>query len=90
MRIDEKIDKYLGEGNIIDTIKKDIDKLKKALTKKAKSKGIYENFGQKEVRKLEDKYSDYQYKYEDKEAWNEIRKFDYWCMTQRVDSKKRK
>jgi len=35
---------------------KDIEKFKKQLIAKAKNKGIYENFGQKEVSKLEDKY----------------------------------
>jgi hypothetical protein len=34
----------------------DINKAKKSLIAKAKSKGIYENFGQKERRLLEDKY----------------------------------
>ena len=39
-----------------------IQKAKNALIKKAKDKNLYENFGQKEVRKLEDKFinsSDY-------------------------------
>ena len=51
------------------------------LIKVAKSKGLYENFGQKEVRALEDKYidlSDYS------EAMNKNRRliqmFDEWCM----------
>lgn len=51
------------------------------LIKKAKSKGLYENFGQKEVRKLEDKFinsSDYS------EEMNKNRRliqiFDEWCM----------
>ena len=34
----------------------DIEKYKKALIAKAKTKGLYENFGQDEVRKLSDKY----------------------------------
>ena len=34
----------------------DILKVKKALVKRAKSKGLYENFGEKELRKLFDTY----------------------------------
>lgn len=52
------------------SIEKDIDKAKKTLISKAKSKGIYENFGQKEVRQLEDKYG----------YNNQIQAFDNWCM----------
>lgn len=48
----------------------DIQKMKKALIAKAKSKGIYENFGQKEVRDLEDKYG----------YTNSVREFDNWAM----------
>jgi hypothetical protein len=48
----------------------DINNAKKSLIAKAKSKGIYENFGQKEVRQLEDKYGSTQ----------EIRDFDNWAM----------
>jgi hypothetical protein len=51
------------------------------LIKKAKTKGLYENFGQKEVRKLEDKFiniSDYS------EEMNSNRRliqmFNEWCM----------
>ena len=45
---------------------KEIEKYKKALSKKK----VYENFGQKEVRKLEDKYG----------YTKEIKEFDHWCM----------
>lgn len=38
------------------TMKKEIEQIKKRLTNKAKSKGIWEYFGQKEVRYLTDKY----------------------------------
>ena len=55
-----------------------MNKVKKTLIKKAGSKGVYEDFGQKEVKKLEDKYSEYQYKKDG--VWDEIRKFDSWCM----------
>lgn len=37
-------------------IRADINKYKKQLITRAIKKGLYENFGQKEVRKLEDKY----------------------------------
>jgi len=48
----------------------DIDKMKKSLIVKAKSKGIYENFGQKEVRQLEDKYG----------YTPAVQKFNEWAM----------
>ena len=48
----------------------DIEKAKKSLIAKAKSKGIYENFGQKERRQLEDKYGN----------TPAIREFDDWAM----------
>jgi hypothetical protein len=48
----------------------DIQKMKNALIRKAKSRGLYENFGQKEVRVLEDKYG----------YTNNVRDFDNWAM----------
>jgi len=48
---------------------KDINKFKKQLIQKAQKKGLYENFGQKEVNKLLEKY-EYQH----------IADFDNWCM----------
>ena len=48
----------------------DIEKEKKALIAKAKKSGIYEDFGQTEVRKLEDKYGYTQ----------NVKMFDDWCM----------
>jgi hypothetical protein len=48
----------------------DINKMKKSLIAKAKSKGIYEDFGQKEVRQLEDKYG----------YTAAIKNFDNWAM----------
>lgn len=42
--------------NDINTLQKEIDQIKKRLTSKAKRQGIWENFGQKEVRYLNDKY----------------------------------
>lgn len=55
---------------------KDIDKAKKRLIKKAIKKGMWENFGQKEVGKLSDKYSNHMMT----ESWNLIVNFDIWCM----------
>ena len=57
--------KYADGGEI-----KDIQKMKKTLIAKAKSRGLYENFGQKEVRVLEDKYG----------YTNNVRDFDNWAM----------
>jgi len=48
------------------------------LINRARNKGIYENFGQNEVRQLEDKYRDCEYK--EREAWDLIRSFSSWCM----------
>tara|TARA_R110001592_G_scaffold145993_1_gene369909 strand:- start:5447 stop:6931 length:1485 start_codon:yes stop_codon:yes gene_type:complete len=48
----------------------DINKFKKQLIAKAKRKGLYENFGQAEVRKLEDKYG----------YSNNVIEFDNWAM----------
>jgi hypothetical protein len=58
-------DSYAKGGEIAD-----IQKMKKALITKAKSRGLYENFGQKEVRVLEDKYG----------YTNNVRDFDNWAM----------
>lgn len=57
-----------------------IERTRQSLLKKVKRTGLYENFGQKEVRQLEDKYinsSDYS------SEMNLIRitlqNFDNWC-----------
>lgn len=55
-------------------IEKDIESIKTSLEKKVKAKGSIENLGQKEISKLQDKYS------EDKEALKKIAEFDKWCM----------
>ncbi|GEM_PF-5049564 len=51
------------------TVFKDIEKMKKRLITKAKKQGLYENFGQKEVGILEDKYG----------YVPPIAEFDDWC-----------
>jgi len=54
----------------------DIVKIKNQLINKAKKRGIWENFGQKEVRQLEEKYlKDF-----DQEAWSKLIDFKEWCM----------
>jgi len=62
-------------------IKTDINKYKKQLINKAKEKGLYEDFGQKEVNKLEKKHIDIS-KYNDEmnERRNLIQDFNNWCM----------
>lgn len=58
-----------------------IKKEKSKLIAKAKAKGLYENFGQKEVRKLEDKFIDISdYGQEMNYNRNQISGFDEWCM----------
>ena len=62
-------------------MKATINRYKKALTLKAKDKGLYENFGQIEVRKLKDKYinlSDYSDKMNNKRKL--LDDFNEWCM----------
>ena len=53
------------------TIFTEICKFKKALIKKAKTKGVYENFGQREINILVSKYG----------RLGLIADFDNWCMT---------
>ena len=58
------------------SINHDIGVAKRKLIAKYREDGIYENFGQREVRKLHDKYSDFLYSSE----FNPIDSFDQWCM----------
>ena len=54
---------------------------KHRLILKAKKSGIYENFGQTEVRKLEDEYSFCQYgDEEERNIWKSIIYFEEWCI----------
>ena len=68
--------------NISNEIRKDIQKRKRKLIQSWKKSGGYENFGQKEVMALEDKYSDYRYQKE----FDLIRAFDNWCMNYTGDT----
>ena len=71
VKTDKDADEYIVEydfakgGEVAD-----INKFKKQLIAKAKRKGLYENFGQAEVRKLEDKYG----------YSNNVIEFDNWAM----------
>ena len=60
-------------------VNRDITHLKSKLMAEALRVGIYENFGQKEVRLLRDKYSEHTYKNDG--VWDAIDKFDEWAMT---------
>lgn len=62
-------------------ISSEVNKIKKNLINKAKRKGLYENFGQIEIRALKDKYSDYQYgNPEQRKQWEMIERLDDWAM----------
>lgn len=64
-----------------DKLSKDIDRAKRDLISKAKSGGIYENFGQDEVRQLKDKYSiGSDYSEDGKMCMSMLNAFDEWCM----------
>jgi len=57
----------------------DIEKLKRRLIEKARTKGLYENFGQKEAFKLKKKYPT-GYMGEERFNMDEIWKFEKWAM----------
>jgi len=65
-------------------LKSDIDRYKKQLIARAAKKGLYENFGEKEISKLKSKYfdelylGDYFKKMEHQRLFKEF--FD-WCAT---------
>ena len=61
--------------NIEKQIEKDIKHYKKQLIAKVKRKGIYENFGENEYRKLKDTYFDYYYT----DTFKPIQDFSEWC-----------
>jgi len=56
-----------------------IAKKKEKLIRIAEEKGIYENFGQKEVRDLRDKYDVYKYLKDGRQACDLINRFSDWC-----------
>lgn len=58
-----------------------INRAKKILIKKAKENGIYENFGQKEVRDIRDKFTTYgDYSAENRNNASKVFNFECWCM----------
>jgi len=67
------------------SLKTDIKKYKNQLIKKARIKGLWENFGQNKVRKLEEKYNynGYANQWSDKKELDtktQIDDFNDWCM----------
>ena len=58
-----------------------INRAKKILIDRAKANGIYENFGQKEVREIKDKFIDYcDYSTEMNNNRRKVDGFSNWCM----------
>lgn len=60
-----------------------IERSKKRLIKKAKAKGLWENFGQDELHKLKEKFDYFSLKYgspEQRKQASQIQAFDNWCM----------
>lgn len=65
-----------------DKLVADIKKMKSILVAKAKRKGIFENFGQNEVRLLKDKYASMREGDSDSMRFvdEKIDSFESWCM----------
>jgi len=61
---------------------KDIRETKEKLIKRAKAKGIYENFGQKEYAELNDKWGKYalQFPGSSKAIAEQLENFFNWCI----------
>jgi len=63
-------------------LKAEIKRTKERLKNEVAKKGLYENFGQKEVRKLSEEYIDTsKYTKEMNEMRSMIQEFDEWAMT---------
>ena len=71
------ITEVINEGTL-SRVNSEIKKYKKQLENRWKTKGAYENFGEKEVRKLKDKYDDHSYSDENKQITSAIENFDKW------------
>lgn len=56
--------------------RKEIEQIKEKLKKKK----VCENFGQEEIRKLYDKYTNYEFWSETQLCHKAIREFERWCM----------
>lgn len=64
-----------------------IQKEKRKLTKIARTKGLYENFGQREVQILQSKFIDcYDRSTEMNEMIHHLRIFDHWCMNLSIEN----
>tara|TARA_R110002096_G_scaffold362661_2_gene555847 strand:+ start:4146 stop:6992 length:2847 start_codon:yes stop_codon:yes gene_type:complete len=72
----ELVEKQFAKGGMID---KDIAKFKKQLIAKEKSRGLYENFGRNEVRKLNDKYDAYEMGDDGVKNYTKIQQFSDWA-----------
>lgn len=61
-------------------VRKEVEKNKKLLIEKAKKQGIYENFGQSECSKIEDKFDLDFYDLSKRRAYTILQNFEKWCM----------
>lgn len=77
----------LKDDTAVNRVRKDIERFKRKLVKKALRRGLYENFGQQELRTLEDKYSEHRYKSDG--VFDAIDAFANWAMTFDVHSLKK-
>lgn len=68
--------------SLLQEVNKEISKLKTKLIKEAKTKGLYENFGNKETRQLRDKFflQAFGNSIEQRQAMQAITDFELWCM----------
>ena len=58
-----------------------ISRAKNILIKRAKKDGIYENFGQEEVKAIRDKFTNYgDYSAENRKNASKVFNFECWCM----------
>tara|TARA_R110002020_G_scaffold65554_1_gene173086 strand:+ start:1123 stop:2373 length:1251 start_codon:yes stop_codon:yes gene_type:complete len=73
---DVEFEEIKARGGSID---RDIAKFKKQLISKEKSSGLYENFGRKEVRKLDDKYDAYEIGDDGIKNYVKIQEFSEWA-----------
>lgn len=68
---------------MLNIVKRKIKHYKERLIRKAKKNGLWENFGQEEVRILETEYSNHIYTHDG--IWKEIQNFSIWCMNCDID-----
>ena len=81
----KNLSEYIIEGDPLRQLNKEISTLRQKLMKEWKTKGPQENFGQKEISKLRDKwhYNDIQYQSSitARNMVDAINDFDNWCQT---------